>query len=192
MIFKGLTPHEIKGLSLFLLIIFCIFLQGINGNTAGFYFDDGMYLIGSRGLAAGYGYVISNFLEFAPIIKYPPLFSILMSPFWWVLPHYPDNLLLLKLFNILISVSYIGALYLCFRKILDYSCKLSFLLISFIAMDYTLTTVTTEIMSEPLYLLISLLTFISFQLYFNQSNGSPPETNQSQEKQFTKKFFFLT
>jgi hypothetical protein len=60
--------------------------------------DDGIYFASAKAIASGEGYTIP-FLPGSPAqTKYPPLFSWLLVPIWWVSPEFPQNLQLATLF----------------------------------------------------------------------------------------------
>jgi len=69
-------------------------------STAGLVVDDAWYVVLAKALAQGDGYrLVSSAV--APILPaVPPGFPLLLAPSFWIAPHYPDNLWLLKAVSI--------------------------------------------------------------------------------------------
>ncbi len=75
-------------------------LFAMNDVPAGVFQDDGHYAILARALAAGDGYRYTNLPGAPGATHFPPGYPLLMAPLWWIAPHFPANLALLKLLNV--------------------------------------------------------------------------------------------
>lgn len=84
--------------------------------AAGFFHDDGVYLVTARALAEGRGYrIISLPVEIAQT-KYPILFPLLLSFAWRVHPVFPDNMPLLRMVPLLAGAAWLVLVYLFVRR----------------------------------------------------------------------------
>lgn len=123
---------------------------------AGLWYDDGIYLLGSKAIAAGRGYRLLSEAGLPAIIKYPPLLACLLAPLWWLNPHAPDNLILFKTVSTIFGLGALAALYGLARQCYGLSAKAALLLMLLLGLNPVWLILVTEVMSEPLYLLLSL------------------------------------
>lgn len=65
--------------------------------AAGFFHDDGIYIVTAKALAEGRGYRIISLPSEPRQTKYPPVFPLLLAVVWTVFPSFPENVLALKL-----------------------------------------------------------------------------------------------
>jgi hypothetical protein len=74
--------------------------SAINGQVVGLYHDDGIYAVVAKSLAEGEGYRVASLPTNPAQTKYPFLYSLLLSFIWNLDPRFPENLFLLKAFNV--------------------------------------------------------------------------------------------
>jgi hypothetical protein len=81
------------------LLLFAVpfYLVGISTPSAGYFHDDGIYLVTAKSLAEGQGYRIISLPDRPPQTKYPVLYPLILAALWRILPPFPSNLLVLKL-----------------------------------------------------------------------------------------------
>lgn len=65
----------------------------------GVFWDDGVYLLTARALAAGEGYRYTYLPGMPPAIHYPPGYPALLALLWKMTPEFPRNLPVLRLLN---------------------------------------------------------------------------------------------
>lgn len=126
----------------------------------GFLYDDGIYLNAAQALASGQGYTLSA-AQGAPVLaKYPPLFPALMASLLGLVQAFaPQGTNLagwLQGLNLAVSV---GALALCgawFRADRRGSLLMTTLLVAILACNERWLQVSASLMSEPLYLALSM------------------------------------
>lgn len=142
--------------SLFLIlplgVFLALWLMFWEPKIAGFIYDDGLYLLGARSLAEGQGYVIR---EHVPIIKYPPLFPALLSLIWLVWPTFPENLVAFKGFS-LICIMLALLIFGFWLRRQGNSRLEAGALVLLIGLHPLIVHWSREVMSEPLYLLLTL------------------------------------
>lgn len=126
-------------------------------NLAGYLYDDGIYLMSGQALLSGQGYSLPG-IEGSPLaFKYPPLFPALLGLIGVILPPFPDNLAALKGMNILFTLASLFLLFRYYRTLCQFPLALTLGLILLLGVNYRLIDVSIELMSEPLFLLLSVL-----------------------------------
>ncbi len=128
--------------------------------VAGFLYDDGMYLMAAKALAAGEGYRLSGVVGAPLFYKYPPLYPLILALGWLFNPHFPQNMVWFKCLNILFSTLTLGLWGYYFQKIRRFSTGISLLLVAIVATNWRFLEVSTELMSEPLWMLLTVITLI--------------------------------
>ncbi len=162
---EGARPNGWVPLA-FLLPLLLVYLYLLRPGIAGVFYDDGIYLMGAKALATGHGYHLLSEAGEPAIIKYPPLFSALLSLIWMVAPGFPANLALIKGLNILLSLATLMALYLLGQKRFSLSPWVSALYCLTLGLNFYWVNITVEVFSEPLYLLLtSLVLALALDLY---------------------------
>lgn len=79
-------------LGLCLLALGWFFLSLLKPGIIGFYYDDGAYFSAAKALSEGLGYVFPNEPTWTAVVKYPPLFALILAPLWWAFPQFPENI----------------------------------------------------------------------------------------------------
>jgi len=75
---------------------------GVNKQALGLFHDDGIYVVVAKSLSQGDGYRIISLPTAPPQTKYPFLYSYLLSWVWSLDRSFPENIFVLKSFNIAI------------------------------------------------------------------------------------------
>jgi hypothetical protein len=138
-------------------------------NVAGFLYDDGMYLMVAKALATGEGYRLSGIVGDPYFHKYPPLYPLLLAFGWILNPHFPENIAGFKSLNILISMTTLGLWGYYFQKIRRFPGWLSLLLVAVMGTHGRFLEVSTELMSDPLFMMLGALILILCH-WFHQKN----------------------
>ena len=149
-------------IALGLLLLGALYFYLMKPGIVGLLYDDGMYLMSALALNEGDGYRLSGMIAQPLLYKYPPLYPVLLA-----LLLQPLNLLglsslastvpYLKAMNVVLALSSLAVLY-CFDRChqrLSFPLALSVVLL--LGTNARLAELATEIMSEPLYFLLSLL-----------------------------------
>ncbi len=76
-------------------LVLLIYLLRLN-NIVGLFVDDAWYVLLAKSLATGQGYALINSPTAGILPLYPPGFPALLSLFYRLFPHFPENLWLLK------------------------------------------------------------------------------------------------
>lgn len=129
-------------------------------DVAGFLYDDGMYLMTAKALATGQGYRLPDIVGSPWFYKYPPLFPVVLALGWLITPEFPGNIVWLKSFNILLSLITLGLWGYYFKTIRQFSLWLSLGLVALIGTNWRFIEVSIELMSEPLFMMLSSLTLV--------------------------------
>jgi hypothetical protein len=143
-------------------------------DVAGFLYDDGMYLMVAKALAAGEGYRLSGIVGEPCFHKYPPLYPLLLAFGWILNPHFPQNIVGLKSLNILIAMTTLGLWGYYFQKIRRFPNWLSLLLVAVMGTNRRFLEVSTELMSEPLFMMLGVLTLILCHRFHQKSQVLRP------------------
>lgn len=149
------------GLAALLLLLAGLYFYLLKPDVAGFLYDDGMYLMAAKALASGQGYRLTDIAGSPWFYKYPPLYPVCLAAIWLVNSDFPGNIIWLKSFNILLVLLSLGLLFYYFRRCLSLSPWLSLGIIMLLGTNWHLIEVTIEMMSEPLFLFLSLLTLMT-------------------------------
>lgn len=129
-------------------------------DVAGFLYDDGMYLMAAKALATGQGYRLIDVVGSPWFYKYPPLYPAVLALGWLINPDFPHNIVWFKSLNILFSLIALGLWGYYFRAVRKFSLWLSVGLVALIGTNFRWIEVSIELMSEPLFMLLSTLTLI--------------------------------
>ncbi len=122
----------------------------------GFIYDDAVYLLAAKSLAYGQGYFLHSTSPAIPIVKYPPLFPLLLAPLWWFFPHFPENIIAFKLVPV---ICLLGVLYILYREgVRQNPNKTWFALIpvGLLALDSSVSFVSSSLLSETFFMMLSL------------------------------------
>jgi hypothetical protein len=126
-----------------------------NPNIAGLYHDDGVYLTCSKALATGQGYRIISLPEQPYQTKYPPLFSLLLAPIWWVSPEFPGNVRWFQGIVILSGVAFLSLSQQMMNRVFKFESRTSLLLLALLVLNPALLSASQWILSEIPYAAVS-------------------------------------
>lgn len=155
-----------------LILVGFLILYGllIRPHIAGFLYDDGAYLLAAKGLATGLGYVQMAEPGNPAMVKYPPLFSLLLAGVWRMTPNFPQNLIWLKVIPVMFSLGFLGLWAVYCRKFLHIGGGLTAGLLLLVGLDPSMVLASVSLLSEPLYMLLSLW-LIVFLKHQEQKNA---------------------
>ncbi len=150
-------PSRWHWLGLILLIALGgLYFYLMRPDVAGILYDDGMYLMSAKALASGHGYRLMGIEGQPYFYKYPPLYPLCLAALWLINPHFPANIVWLKAFNILLSLGTLNLLAYHFRRNLKFPAWLSLALVACFGLNFRFIDVSIELMSEPLFMLLSV------------------------------------
>lgn len=92
-----LAPRTIAVIAALVVLVGAI--ASITPDPIGVFWDDGVYLLTAKALAAGDGYRYTYLPGAPPAIHYPPGFPLLLAAVLRITPEFPANVALLKLLN---------------------------------------------------------------------------------------------
>ena len=98
-------------LSLGILVVLlgcALMVEGV----AGFYYDDGIYLITAKAMAQGDGYRLIHLPDSPLQTKYPILYPAILAVIWKIYPLFPSNLFLMQWISLLFGAVTSGLAYL--------------------------------------------------------------------------------
>ena len=154
----------------------------------GFELDDGYYYLGAKALAMGLGYHMPFFPGQPALVKYPPGLSCLLAPFIYLLPSFKAHAPVLKVLNLSTAALSIGMCSLWanqqlaerwpYKKYLIL--PVSVLGMGFLGLNPAWMNVAIELLSEPLFCLISAIILWLSVL--------PPDTLSSPERYGPKRY----
>jgi hypothetical protein len=149
-----------------------LYLYAAHFRAAGFFHDDGIYLVNAKALYEGAGYRTLSLPDSPPQTKYPPVYSLILSLLWRLSPSFPGNIHLMRLFSALCGVSVLFLAWSYLR--LKVSCKIlpAFLFLSALAFNAYITLFAGMVMSEMPFMLFSLASIILF-LHYERHGGKP-------------------
>jgi len=135
---------------------------------AGFYNDDGLYLVLAKSLSSGHGYREIDTPDQRIHVTVPFLYPLILSAFFH-LSDFPDNVLFIKILNIIFAVI---TLYFLFNYYLIFMSEgYAFLCILCFSFNYYYIIHVQCVMTEILFILFSVCHFFAFrkQLYLLSS-----------------------
>jgi hypothetical protein len=143
------------------LLPLCVYVLRLD-NVAGMMVDDAWYMILAKALAEGEGYRLLNAPGGVFILPmYPPGFPFLLSLVFRAGPHFPDNVILLKIVSIaaMLGVSHVSYLYL--HRLRQLPAPVAALAAIAIALTPSFVFLATStVMSECVFTLALLVTIV--------------------------------
>jgi hypothetical protein len=125
----------------------------------GTYQDDGLFFIGAKSLSEHQGYRISNLPGEPFQTKYQPLHAWLLASIWSINGKFPDNLVLVSIYQALVLVSFIALSGLLFRSF-GFSPLVSAALCAFLALSPWIIYWATVPFSDYLFAALVAGTFL--------------------------------
>jgi len=90
-----------------LLISFLLYVRMISIGRFGASYDDTIYVTAAKALATGEGYRIINLRHPIAQTLIPPLYPLLLSIFWRLDPHFPENLSGMMLLSVFLTMAFL-------------------------------------------------------------------------------------
>jgi hypothetical protein len=170
---RGLKDYK---LSLILVGLGALYFFLMRPHIAGLWYDDGVYLLGAKALATGQGYRLLSEPSWPAIVKYPPLLSLVLAPLWWLNPHFPANLAGFKTLNIGFGLAALALVHQLARRYYGLGAWAALLLVLMVGLHPVWLTLVTDVMSEPLYLLVTMaLLMLATRIH---QRGTPPNAHE--------------
>ncbi len=133
------------------LLVASVYLLRLD-RVAGLIVDDGWYAVLGRSIAQGTGYQLANAPSPGLLPPDPPGFALLLAPIFWIAPHFPDNVLLLKSLSLLAMLGAVALLYVQARGRHDWTAELAQLVaIAFALVPAFVWLATSTLMSECVF-----------------------------------------
>lgn len=118
----------------------------------GVFFDDAVYLLVAKALAAGDGFVYPQLPGTPAAIHYPPLFPLLLSLVWRVSPEFPANVVWFKLVNPLLLSAAAGGAVAAGVRLFGARPLVALAVVLAGTLSVPVHVLTTVVLSEPLFL----------------------------------------
>jgi len=118
----------------------------------GVFFDDAVYLLVAKALAAGDGFVYPQLPGTPAAIHYPPMFPLLLSMVWRIAPEFPSNVVLFKLVNPLLLAGAAAGAVVTARRLFGARPIVALGIVLATTVTVPVLFLTTVILSEPLFL----------------------------------------
>ena len=133
------------------LVVLAGALASITPDPIGVFWDDGVYLLSAKALAAGDGYRYMYLPGAPPAIHYPPVFPLLLAALLKLTPAFPANVALLKLLNPLcLAAGVYGAVRMGARQ-LGLGDSSAAVAVSICALTAPVLVLTNVLLSESLF-----------------------------------------
>lgn len=148
-----------KAIFLLMAAIFIFSLLAINNSL-----DTGdawSYLVGAKAIASGHGYTDISSPFFQPLFHYPPAFSTVLAGAFLL---FGESYFLAKLVSLIFAVLSIALIYLLIEKRFG---KMSLLITTVISFNLLFLWYSTMILSEAMFLFVSLLAIVFFEKKFS-------------------------
>jgi hypothetical protein len=117
-----------------------------------FFFDDAVYLLVAKAIASGQGFVYPHLPGTPAAIHYPPLFPLILSGIWRVLPEFPANLVWFKLVNPVLLAGVAAGGVVVAREHFGARPLVAVIVVLAATVSVPVHVLTTVVLSEPLFL----------------------------------------
>ena len=147
------------------LVTLAVAVATMSPHLIGVFFDDAIYVLLGKAIAEGHGYVYMQLPGTPPGIHYPPLWPAVLAAVWAVGPEFPGNALWFKLLNpvILSAAAYSGVL--VAHRLFGFPAWVSGVAVTVGTASIPLLVLTNVVLSEPLFLLMTLVALLAFARY---------------------------
>jgi hypothetical protein len=154
---------------LILVIIFSaaiyFYLYASNFQVAGFFHDDGIYIVNAESLYQGTRYSIASLPASPPQTKYPPMLPLIISLVWHINPSFPENVIFMRLFSCLCAILVLPLAWLYIRQKSNYTLFPLFFFLSALAFNPHFALFSGLVMSEIPFTLFSMASIALFLHY---------------------------
>ncbi len=143
------------------VVVLLVAVSNITPHLIGVFFDDGIYALQAKALAAGQGFVYPQLPGTPPAIHYPPAFPLLLAFVWKIAPPFPESTMWLKMVNpVLLGVAAALTTRLTMR-LLGWSALASAALVVLGCANVPTMVLTSVLLSEPLFLVVLALALLA-------------------------------
>ena len=134
------------------VVVCVIAIATVTPTPVGVFWDDGVYLITAKSLAAGTGYRFIHLVGAPSAVHFPPAWPALLALVWMALPEFPQNVAALKFINPLLLA--IAAALACAYAIRRFAVPPAAAVVTTIvcAAALPVLVLTNVLFSEPLFL----------------------------------------
>jgi len=158
-------------------IVFAVGAFAVDGQPVGVLRDDAMYVLLAKSIASGHGYRWLNLPGAPAAIHFPPGYPAFLAVLWWIAPAFPANIVAFKLANALLAGLSAVAVARFARARFDMS-EWGAQGIALVAMlPFPMLSLSTQVLSEPLFLLVALLTLLYAERVIQIRRHRPPATS---------------
>lgn len=142
------------------VIVFAVGAFAVDGQPVGVLRDDAMYVLLAKSIANGHGFRWLNLPGTPAAIHFPPGYPAFLAALWWIAPAFPANIVLFKLANSLLAgLSAVGmSRFVRARLQMGEWGAQSIALAAMLPVP--MLSLATQVLSEPLFLLLAVLTLI--------------------------------
>ena len=137
--------------------VFAIVIALTSSGPAGVFWDDGVYLISARSLAAGEGYRFAHLPGAPSAVHFPPGWPALLAVVWAIVPDFPRNLEIFRLLNPLLISAAAGLACAHGIRQLGLTPALSAAASGFFALTLPVLVLTSVLFAEPLFLCVLIV-----------------------------------
>ena len=131
-------------------------LWGANKQSLGLFHDDGIYAVVAKAISQGDGYRIISLPTIPHQTKYPFLYSYLLSWLWALNPSFPENIFLLKAFNVAVLVAIFFLATALYRRLFPDASIAVLVFALLVSTNPILFTYTDYAVSDLLYVLLAM------------------------------------
>ncbi|HEY3288107.1 MAG TPA: glycosyltransferase family 39 protein [Gemmatimonadaceae bacterium] len=136
------------------LVVLACAIANVTPSPIGVFWDDGVYLLSAKAIAAGDGYRYTYLPGAPPAIHYPPLFPLVLAALLKVTPEFPANVAILKLLNpVFLAAGVYGAARLATRY-LSNGAGPAALAVAICALTAPVLVLSNVLLSEPFFLAV--------------------------------------
>jgi hypothetical protein len=136
------------------LAVLVIAIVTVTPTPVGVFWDDGVYLITAKSLAAGTGYRFIHLVGAPPAVHFPPAWPALLALVWMALPEFPQNVAALKFINpVLVAIAAAMACAYAIRR-LSVPPAAAVVTTIICAAALPVLVITNVLFSEPLFLVV--------------------------------------
>jgi hypothetical protein len=133
----------------------------VDTQVMGFIHDDGIYAIMGSALQQGKGYHLLHLPGNLAQVTYPFFYPLMLAGVWFLNPHFPQNLPWLSGLNVVFVMLSVLTLFFYCKQLYQLPRWLTFIVVFLSFSNFFSLYYYTVVMSESLYLLLTLLTLIA-------------------------------
>lgn len=166
-------PKEQAILFLLLAGLSVLYVWLMNPDVIGLMYDDGMYFLTAKSLLTGHGYHLLHIEGNPPLYKYPPLFPVFLAILAQLSQPLKNPIFWIKLGNTAIGIAALAILHRVLYRLQKLPFYWALGIVLLIGTQWTFIETSIELMSEPLFLLFSLLLLERVNNFTEQNSARP-------------------